>query len=55
MRLGWPLYVTPGKYTVRIAVGEAESDTELEVKPPRPREPRMKEEPKIRGEKDDDE
>ena len=53
-RLGWPLYVTPGTYTVRVAVGEGASTTELEVKPARPREPRMEKEPKIRGRKDDD-
>ena len=53
VRLGRPLYVTPGSYmlVVRTAAGEAE--TKLEIKPPEPRQPRMKKEPKIRGQKDD--
>ncbi|RMH20318.1 MAG: glycosyl hydrolase [Acidobacteria bacterium] len=55
VRLGWPLYVTPGTYTVRAVAGDATSDVELTIKPPRPREPRMKKEEPIRGKKDGDE
>lgn len=54
VRLGWELYATPGTYTVRVGVGEATAQTELEIDPPRPREPRMEKPMKIRGQKDDD-
>ena len=50
-RLGHPLYVLPGKYTIRVRQGEAESTTEFKVDAPTPRSPRMKKKPKIRGEK----
>ncbi len=53
VRLGRPLYVTPGTYTLAVRTAAGEAETELEVKPPEPREPRMKKEPKIRGQKDD--
>jgi len=53
VRLGRPLYITPGTYTLTARTGDGEAETELEVKPPEPREPRMKKEPKIRGQKDD--
>ena len=55
VRLGWRLYVTPGTYSVRIALGDNEADTELKIKAGRPRPPRMKKKEKIRGEKDEEE
>ena len=51
LRLGRPLYATPGTYTVEITVGEASATAEIEVDKPRPREPRAKKKAKIRGEK----
>ncbi|MCP4662515.1 MAG: glycosyl hydrolase [bacterium] len=54
VRLKRPLYVTPGSYTLRVITAGGEAETELEVKPPEPREPRMKKKPKIRGQKDDE-
>ena len=54
VRLGWPLYATPGTYTLRIEVGDGSAETELEMKSPRARDPRTKPEPKIRGQKDDE-
>lgn len=54
LRLGRPLYVTPGSYKVEIKIGEAVATTELEIEKPAPRPPRQKAKPKIRGEKDDD-
>ena len=53
VRLGRPLYVTPGSYELLVKVAGTESETGFEVEPPEPRKPRMKEKPKIRGEKDD--
>lgn len=50
-RLGRPLYVTPGKYTIRFTAAGASADTEFEVKQPRAREPRVPDKPRIRGEK----
>ncbi len=52
-RLGRPIYVTPGTYTLVVRTQDGEAEAELEVKPPVPREPRKKKEPKIRGQKDD--
>ena len=52
-RLGWKPYVTPGDYTLSIQVGEDSAETELTVTKPKPRRSRVKEEPKIRGQKDD--
>ena len=53
IRLGHPLYVLPGDYTVKVTVGD-ESDTEdLEVKAPEAFEPRHKPDFEIRGRKDD--
>ncbi len=54
VRLERPLYVTPGKYKIVLVAGDTEAETELEVKPPEPRDPRQKPEPKIRGQKDDE-
>ncbi len=53
VRLGRPVYVTPGSYTLAVRTGGGEAETAFEVKPPEAREPRMKKEPKIRGQKDD--
>ena len=53
VRLGRPLYVTPGTYTLVVRTAGGEAETELEVKAPEAREPRMKKKPKIRGQKDD--
>ncbi len=54
VRLGHPLYVTPGTYTfaTRTAAGKAEVEVEP-LEPLEPREPQMKKEPEIRGQKDD--
>lgn len=54
VRLGRQLYITPGTYSLRVEVGEDSGETTFEVKPPEPREPRMKPKPKIRGEKGND-
>ncbi len=54
VRLGWPLYATPGSYKLVVRAGGGESEVEWKVKKPEARQPRMKKEPKIRGEKDDD-
>ena len=49
LRLGHRMFVQPGTYDVRIALGDASSKTKLEVKPPEPRKPRAKAKPPIRG------
>ncbi len=54
VRLERPLYVTPGKYKVRVTFGNESHDAELTVKPPRPRDPRVKPKPKIRAQQDDE-
>ncbi|UCC71379.1 MAG: glycosyl hydrolase [Gemmatimonadota bacterium] len=51
VRLDRPLYVTPGTYTVRVQMGHSSADTEFTVDSPRRREPRVKPEPRIRGQK----
>lgn len=48
-RLGRPLYVPTGTYSVRVDVGREHASTELEVKAPEARRPRAKSEPQIRG------
>ncbi|MCP3957982.1 MAG: glycosyl hydrolase [bacterium] len=53
VRLDRPLYVTPGSYTLVVRTAGGEAETGLEVEKPEPRKPRMKKEPKIRGQKDD--
>ncbi|MEL7061368.1 MAG: glycosyl hydrolase [Acidobacteriota bacterium] len=53
VRLEWPLYITPGTYTIEIAVGDARAETELDVDAPSARTPRLPAEPSIRGEDDD--
>lgn len=53
VELGWPLYATPGDYTLRVTLGEAESERSFEMKSPRKRTPRVAPEPKIRGRDDD--
>jgi photosystem II stability/assembly factor-like uncharacterized protein len=52
VRLERQLYVTPGKYTVRVQIGGASADTEFTVKAPRSQQPRVAPEPRIRGQKD---
>ncbi|MEM8930224.1 MAG: glycosyl hydrolase [Acidobacteriota bacterium] len=54
VRLGWPLYATPGSYTLRVTVGDDSADTDFSVDPATPFEPRQAPEPKIRGQRDDD-
>lgn len=54
VRLGWPLYATPGTYTLRVVMDDGSTETDFEMKAPEPREPRQKPEPKIRGEEDDE-
>ena len=54
LRLGRPLYITPGSYKLELTVGEAKATTELTIDKPAPRPPRQKAKPKVRGEKDDD-
>jgi hypothetical protein len=49
VRLGHALYAIPGKYTVQFALGAAKAETELEIKAPEARKPRVKPEPKVRG------
>ncbi|MGD8868319.1 MAG: hypothetical protein PVI01_11830, partial [Gemmatimonadales bacterium] len=51
VRLERQLYVTPGTYTVQVEMGGATADAEFKVDAPRPRQPRVKPEPRIRGEK----
>ena len=53
VRLGRPLFATPGSYSLAVRTAGGEAETELTVEPPEPREPRMKKKPKIRGQKDD--
>jgi photosystem II stability/assembly factor-like uncharacterized protein len=52
VRLGQRLYATPGKYTLRVALGEAKSDGKFEIKAPESRKPRLPGAPRVRG-KDD--
>ena len=54
VRLGWPLYATPGTYELEVRFGGEKASTEFKMKAPEPRDPRQKPEPKIRGQKDDD-
>ncbi|MGA9341353.1 MAG: hypothetical protein WBV61_03350 [Rhodanobacteraceae bacterium] len=49
VRLGQRLYIKPGKYTLKLSVNGASSDTAFEVKAPEPRKPRAKPALKIRG------
>ncbi len=53
VRLERQLYVTPGTYTVQLQVGDASAETEFKVNAPRPRQPRVRPAPRIRGEKRD--
>lgn len=50
VRLGHPLYVLPGTYTLAFAQGAATAEVKLEVKAPKAFEPRAKPKPKRRGE-----
>jgi hypothetical protein len=49
VRLGRPLYVPAGSYSVRVDVGRERGSTDLEVKAPEARRARVKAEPEIRG------
>ena len=53
-RLGYPLYITGGTYTVAVQVGDEEATTKLKVKAPKPRKARKKKKPPLRGRDDDD-
>lgn len=56
VRLGWPLYITPGSYSLRLTTASGEvSETDFKVKASEPPRPRMKKEEPIRGTGDDDE
>ena len=48
-RLGHPMYVTPGQYTIEVRTDEAETATSLSVKPPKSFEPRQPDGPRLRG------
>ncbi len=54
VRLGRPLFATPGSYTLKLSAAGGTSETELVVKDPEERKSRTKSEPKIRGQKDND-
>jgi hypothetical protein len=51
VRLERQLYVTPGTYTIRIEADGDSGETELKVNAPRPRQPRVQPEPRIRGQR----
>ena len=53
VRLGRPLYITPGAYSLVVRTASGEAATELKVAPPEPRTPRMQKAPRIRGQKED--
>jgi hypothetical protein len=52
IRLGRPLFVTPGSYTLEISAGEATANTTIKVKAPRRWSSPAKKELKIRAQKD---
>jgi photosystem II stability/assembly factor-like uncharacterized protein len=52
VRLGRPLFATPGTYKLNITAGSNSAEAEFEIKSPKPREPRVKPEPRRRGEKE---
>jgi photosystem II stability/assembly factor-like uncharacterized protein len=54
VRLGWPLYATPGNYTLRVTADHGSAETEFVMEAPEPRQPRKKPRPKMRGEADND-
>ncbi len=49
VRLGHRLFALPGDYKVKLALGDARSETKLEIKAPEARKPRAKAPPKLRG------
>jgi hypothetical protein len=53
LRLGRPLYITPGEYSLKVQLAATEAETGLEIKAPEPRKARKKKEPKIRGRNQD--
>mgnify|MGYP002137378357 CR=1 FL=1 len=48
-RLGHPLYLTPGDYTLALDLGGANAETKFKVNPPKAFEPRVKPKFKLRG------
>ncbi len=48
-RLGHPLYLTPGDYTLALDLDGASAEAKLTVKPPKAFEPRSKPRFKLRG------
>ena len=54
VRLERPLYVTPGTYKLLLEAADGKAETDLVVDAPEPRKPRLKPEPKIRGQQDDE-
>ena len=52
-RLGQPLIVTPGQYTLRVTLGDATHETEFTVDAPSEWTPRIPKKPRIRGQKDE--
>lgn len=50
-RLGAPLYLAPGKYTLALEAGGSTAETSLEIKAPRAIEPRKKPAFELRGKK----
>lgn len=51
VRLGRPLYITPGGYALRFRAAGNEAEIDFTVKKPEPRTPRMKKKEPIRGKK----
>lgn len=52
-RLGHPMFVAPGQYTVEVLSGDLTTRTPLSVKPPKPYEPRQPAKLKLRGRGED--
>lgn len=48
-QVGWRLYPSPGKYTLKLEGAGAASETGFEIKPPEDYKPRAKPVPKLRG------
>ncbi len=49
LRLGHPLYVFPGTYTIRLSRGDDSAETKWQVKPPEDLKPRSPPPPPLRG------
>jgi len=54
LRLGWPLYIVPGEYTLELRFGDHRSERKITVEPADAPEARVKPDPPIRGKSDDD-